>query len=132
MSYLYILINAETGEVDFQLSGNATTQDLRPSAPEPSAATITDVAVPFKGLPMRSDVDTGAWFVDCVKDAYKPSPTVRPEIGRADAGPNKEKDDRCIPWIDSPNRNHCRGGICVSHEVRGLPPTLLPHNCSGG
>jgi len=39
-----------------------------------SLADITDVAVPFKGLPMRSDEDTGAWFLDCVKDAYKPSP----------------------------------------------------------
>jgi len=39
-----------------------------------SLADITDVAVPFKGLPMDSDVDTGAWFVNCVKDAYKPSP----------------------------------------------------------
>ena len=39
-----------------------------------SLADITDVAVPFKGLPMPSDVDTGAWFLNCVKDAYKPSP----------------------------------------------------------
>jgi hypothetical protein len=39
-----------------------------------SLADITDVAVPFKGLPMPSDVDTGAWFLDCVEDAYKPNP----------------------------------------------------------
>ncbi len=39
-----------------------------------SLADITDVAVPFKGLPMPSGVDTGAWFLNCVKDAYKPSP----------------------------------------------------------
>jgi len=39
-----------------------------------SLADITDVAVPFKGLPMGSDVDTGAWFLNRVKDNYKPSP----------------------------------------------------------
>ena len=38
-----------------------------------SLADITDVAVPFKGIPMPSQDDTGAWFLDCVKDAYKPS-----------------------------------------------------------
>jgi hypothetical protein len=37
-----------------------------------SLADITDVMVPFKGLPMRSDQDTGAWFVNCVEDAYHP------------------------------------------------------------
>jgi len=26
------------------------------------------------GEPQPSDVDTGAWFLDCVEDAYKPNP----------------------------------------------------------